>query len=247
MRGPIEVAPGVHALGDDVVNLYAIVDGGQVTLVDAGLAGFGDRVEADLGQLGHTLRDVAAVVLTHGDGDHTGMAPRLQAAGARVLIHERDEEILVKADPSRGERSPLKVVRNLWRPAVLRIMAHMVRNGGTKSPSVEGAETFAADAVLDVPGRPRVLHTPGHTAGHCAFLLEDRGVLFAGDALCTHPWMTGGGEGIRTMPAFLNEDDATARASLDVIAGVGAGVILVGHGDPWRHGTAEAVRRAKAA
>ena len=28
-----------------------------------------------------------------------------------------------------------------------------------------------------------VLHTPGHTPGHCCFLLPDEGVLFSGDQL----------------------------------------------------------------
>jgi glyoxylase-like metal-dependent hydrolase (beta-lactamase superfamily II) len=28
--------------------------------------------------------------------------------------------------------------------------------------------TYADGETLDVPGRPRVIHTPGHTSGHCS-------------------------------------------------------------------------------
>lgn len=49
-------------------------------------------------------------------------------------------------------------------------------------------ETFNADAHLDEGDRVeaddfhlRVLHTPGHAANHLCFLLEEEGLLFAGD------------------------------------------------------------------
>jgi len=45
-------------------------------------------------------------------------------------------------------------------------------------------EPLADGAMLDVAGlRFRVLHTPGHTPGHCCFWLEEQGVLFSGDHL----------------------------------------------------------------
>jgi glyoxylase-like metal-dependent hydrolase (beta-lactamase superfamily II) len=48
------------------------------------------------------------------------------------------------------------------------------------------AETFSEGAVFDLGGvRIRVLHTPGHTRGHCCFLIEDEAgegpVLYLGD------------------------------------------------------------------
>jgi len=48
------------------------------------------------------------------------------------------------------------------------------------------AETFVDGAVFDLGGvRVRVLHSPGHTRGHCCFLIEDAGdqgpLLYLGD------------------------------------------------------------------
>jgi glyoxylase-like metal-dependent hydrolase (beta-lactamase superfamily II) len=71
--------------------------------------------------------------------------------------------------------------------------------------------------VLDVPGRPRAIPTPGHAPGHCALLVEERGVLFAGDALCTlNPRSFR--RGPQLMPPGFNMSDAQAEASLAAVA-----------------------------
>ena len=73
----------------------------------------------------------------------------------------------------------------LWR-RLWRMLPVIIRGGALKPPHVEGAETYGDGDVLDVPGRPPGDPDPGHAPGHCALLLEERGVLFAGDALCTY-------------------------------------------------------------
>lgn len=109
-----------------------------------------------------------------------------------------------------------------------------------------GHETFSDGDVLDVPGRPKVVHTPGHTTGHSALLFEGKGVLFAGDAIITHELVTGGA-GVRLMPHFVNEDNRACLASLDRLEAVDAELVLVGHGAPWRDGPAAAARQARTA
>jgi glyoxylase-like metal-dependent hydrolase (beta-lactamase superfamily II) len=44
-------------------------------------------------------------------------------------------------------------------------------------------ETFTEGDVIPAAGGLRVLHTPGHSPGHCSFLHEPSGVLVTGDAL----------------------------------------------------------------
>jgi glyoxylase-like metal-dependent hydrolase (beta-lactamase superfamily II) len=105
--------------------------------------------------------------------------------------------------------------------------------------------TFGDGETLDVPGRPRVLHTPGHTAGHVCFWLESQGVLIAGDLLCSRNPLTGA-RGPQLMPSPFNASNAELLDSLAKIEQLAAETIVFGHGEPWTGGAAEAVRLARA-
>jgi glyoxylase-like metal-dependent hydrolase (beta-lactamase superfamily II) len=83
------------------------------------------------------------------------------------------------------------LLKYLWRPAALAYFFAGTRQGVMRSPPVTVLSTFDDGENLDVPGHPQVVHVPGHTAGSCALFLPDRGVLAAGDALCTHNVLTG--------------------------------------------------------
>jgi glyoxylase-like metal-dependent hydrolase (beta-lactamase superfamily II) len=242
----VEVAPGVFRLGTPIVNWYLVQADGALCAVDSGLPGYGDSLEADLREHGLEPAGIEAVVLTHSDSDHTGLAARLREAGARVLVHRADAATLAKPGPKSGDAAPAKLARQLWRPGLWGFMGHMARRGGAHPASVEADATFGDGAVLDVPGRLRVLHTPGHTAGHSSLLLGDRGVLFVGDALCTWNPITGR-RAPQLMPRFFNEDNRACASSLGAIAAADAGVLLPGHGDPWHGSPDTAAEQARAA
>ncbi len=72
------------------------------------------------------------------------------------------------------------------------------------------------------PTTVRVLHTPGHTAGHCAFCFQEHGVLFAGDYDLTPfgPWYGDPGSSIQE-----------TRRSVRRLARLGAQVCLTAHED----------------
>lgn len=227
------------------MNWYLVEDEGRLTAVDAGLPGFRGSLEADLATLGVALGDIEAVILTHSDADHTGLSNTLNEAGARVLISAADDPTLRKPGPKGGDASMIHIVPELWRPTLWRVIAAMISDGGMKLPKFEGAETFAGGDVLDVPGRPRVIATPGHTAGHCVFHFEGHGALFVGDAMCSFNVITGA-KGPQLMPRQMNVATAEARSSLDAIAPIDAEVMLFGHGEPWQEGVSSAVQRARA-
>ena len=88
-----------------------------------------------------------------------------------------------------------------------------MRRGGNSIVPIKGVSVFADGEILDVPGRPRVLHAPGHTAGSCALLFEERSVLCTGDLLVTHDVLTGH-KGPRSCRRLLNMDTAMALESL---------------------------------
>src|SRR5438105_14934144 len=86
---PTQVADGVLRLGTRLVNWYLVEEDGRVTVVDCGLPRYYDQLEPGLAVLVRGLDDVAAVVLTHGDGDQVGFSERLRSKScARVYVHE---------------------------------------------------------------------------------------------------------------------------------------------------------------
>jgi glyoxylase-like metal-dependent hydrolase (beta-lactamase superfamily II) len=238
-----EVVPGVRRLGSERVNFYLVEDGGKVTVVDAGLPGYWDQVEPALRAIGLQLDDVAAVVLTHAHSDHVGVAGQLHDRGVPVFLHPSDHELLRTAkEPWKREGSALSVLRH---PKAFGFFGHMVRNGALKPPRISDPQVMADGDVLDVPGSPRVVLTPGHTPGHCSLWFERQGALMVGDLMCTwHPIL--GRRGPQVMPAAFNVSSAQSLESLGQIEELPATVVLPGHGEPWTGGVREAVAEARA-
>ena len=105
-------------------------------------------------------------------------------------------------------------------------------------------ETFADAPTLDLPGAPRVIPMPGHTAGSVAVHVPAVDALFVGDALTTGHVLTGR-QG--PQPAPFTVDQASAAASIANLGAVSATWVLPGHGAPWNGGTAAAVSRYREA
>ena len=243
MTATREIVPRVHRVANSFVNWYLVEDGGRLTAVDSGLPGFKGSLADDLGTLGFRLEDIDALILTHSDADHTGLAGVLHDAGSRVLIHAVDEPKLRKPGPKSGDAKPINVVPEMWRPSFWKLASSMALHGGARPTKLAGAETFE-EGSLDVPGHPRVVPTPGHTLGHAAFHFEKHRALFVGDAMCTWNPVTGS-RGPQLMPHSFNESNAQALNSLDAIEPLDADVLLPGHGEPWRDGVSAAVGEAR--
>jgi glyoxylase-like metal-dependent hydrolase (beta-lactamase superfamily II) len=237
-----EVAPGVYRLGNEMVNFYLVEADGGLTLVDAGLPAFYEPLEEFLRERGRTVANIDALLLTHAHGDHVGIAERVRGEGVPVRIHERDAEQARTAKNHPREGGMLGYFRygQTWRLLVMG-----ARNGALKPVKIAEVTPFG-EGELDVPGRPRVIHTPGHSPGHVVFHFEAQGALIAGDALCTWNPLTGR-PGPQIMPGAFSFSNAQALESLGRIEGVDAGALLVGHGDPWTAGVGAAVARAREA
>jgi glyoxylase-like metal-dependent hydrolase (beta-lactamase superfamily II) len=240
----VQVADGVYRLTPGVCNFYLLEGGGKLVLVDAGAPRDWDLLVRTLTTLGRGLEDLDAVLITHAHSDHTGFAERARStAEVPVWIHQADAAVAKGVKPAKNDG---RARSYLLRVEFYRTLVSLARRGATKLIPIKEVSAFADGETLEVPGRPRVVHAPGHTPGCAALLLEGQRVLLAGDVLATRNPLTGR-VGPQIMPSGLNRDTPQALRSLDVLDGVPADVVLPGHGEPWTEGAAEAARLARLA
>ncbi|WP_309065156.1 MBL fold metallo-hydrolase [Microbacterium sp.] len=239
-----EVVPGVFRLGVARVNCYLVVDEDGLTLVDAGLPGTRRALRSVLEHLGATIEDIEAIMFTHGHFDHVGMARGLQRTSMRMLVHPGDRRLL--RHPYRYARESSPLVYPLRYPRTVPGLLAMTWNRALFVGGVAATAELRHGEPAEVPGRPTVLWTPGHTNGHCGFFFERPGVLFTGDALVTLDPYTGE-RGPRIIAGAATADSDRALQSLDVFAEPDARMLLPGHGEPWTGGAAVAIERARAA
>ena len=240
---PVLVADGVVQLGTDLVNWYLLEDGGRVTIVDAGCPGYRPQLDGALAAIGRDIGDVEALVLTHAHIDHIGFAQKLQAErGIPVYAHELE---IPQATTGKAPKTDASFAPALLRFGTARkVVWHLARNGGMRPPKLGTVEPFGDGAELDVPGRPRAIHTPGHSPGHCILHVPAEGAIFVGDAMAGWSTITGA-EGPILPPKEFNNSTEQARRSLDTIEPIDAETLYFGHGEPWTGGTAAAVAEAR--
>lgn len=240
----VEVASGIHRFSDGHVNWYVLEDGGRLTVVDGGIHAHWKNLLKWLARTGRSLNDIDAVLLTHGHPDHMGIVRRVsERASAPVHLHRDDEDL---AKGAGLHKLPKRMVRNMLHPHVAALTMRWALAGVPRTQPIVAANFFDHEDVVDVPGRPRVFHTPGHTAGSCCLLLGDKDVLMSGDALVTLDIVTGQ-EGMGIMPGALNDDPQQALDSLSTLTGVRADLILPGHGNPHQGALSSALTSARRA
>ena len=155
---------------------------------------------------------VDAVLLTHLHLDHSGGAAGLAAVGLRVLAHPWTAEGLRRGDE---ERAGLVQARAAGiYPPNARLVA---------CPAVEELDD---GAVIELGGaRLEALHTPGHSEGHLAFLVEEdtgRRTLLAGDLVFA--------DGRVVLQSLPDVSAGRLRASLERVRALAPDALLAGHG-----------------
>jgi len=195
---PVPELPGLHLLllptpfSVGSVQVY-VFTGEPVTLIDTGVKTPESRaaLEAGLDGLGLGLEDIERVVVTHHHQDHLGQAQSLRDAGADLELwaHEAEASMIERYSVERDENleENNRLFREYGVPEDL-IDRQMER----KLPQLREAERLCEATRVDrvvrdgdrIPFKDfelRVVHAPGHTAGHLLLLEEQSGTLLTGD------------------------------------------------------------------
>lgn len=217
---------------------YLVEDETGVTMIDAGLPGHWRELADELATMGRRLDDIRGVILTHGDSDHLGVAERLRSEHkVPIYIHEADAPL------ARGEaRKQNPPWGRLRIRATLGFLWYAVRHGGVKARPVREVIGLSGDGSLQLPGRPEIIHVPGHSPGSVAIHVPSVKALFVGDALTTRHVLTGV-VGPQAAPFTL--DEAMALESLSRLERLDVDWILPGHGPPWDGGAADLISQIR--
>jgi glyoxylase-like metal-dependent hydrolase (beta-lactamase superfamily II) len=117
------------------------------------------------------------------------------------------------------------------------------RKGAFTHDGIATAQALTDEVAAALPGAPRAIPSPGHTGGHCSFVVD--GVLVSGDALVTgHPVATRSGP--QLLHKVFNHDQQGCVRSLSALAMLDTEVLVPGHGQVWRGSIREATEKARA-
>jgi len=185
-----EIIPGIHVIRGKFagefgfIASYLIVSEGEALVIDPGTAGDpGDNVVKALKDFGLNHKsDLVGIVCTHGHPDHAGGAGRLRkSTGAPIMIHSGDAELLRDPSSFLNERLLMDRAQRL----------SMKFNKGPLRVNYRGIEpdSFLSNGQQIQIGKIslKVIHTGGHSAGHCVFYENTEKMLFSGDEVNNFP------------------------------------------------------------
>jgi glyoxylase-like metal-dependent hydrolase (beta-lactamase superfamily II) len=190
----MEILPGVHLVDNVVmpgpghrsVNVGLLVDGGTVTVIDAGPPGAENIICEYVSRIGYSPSQVRRIILTHHHVDHTGALEGLvKLTGAEVWAHKDDAGYidgsvarpLVEMSAERI-RSFVPGATENEITAIRRQMKKLM-----KASPVKVDLRLCGEEELLVLGGCHIMHTPGHTPGHLCLHLPTLSLLIAGDLL----------------------------------------------------------------
>lgn len=155
-------------------NTILLDTGPDLVLVDAGFPGKAALVLDAIRTLGRSPRDLRHLVSTHGHPDHIGSAAAIvRETGATTYMHAADVSLAETGSPFRPMTAPPSLL--------LKVMHRLVWHPEGRMEPFRIDRQFADGETWPVAGGLRVIHTPGHCAGHVSLLRQGERLLIAGN------------------------------------------------------------------
>ena len=236
-----ELVPGLWALGlsreadEPANNGYLLAEDDGFVLIDPGWASpLAERnLAAIVGRIGFELGQLKLVLCTHCHPDHYGMAPALsRQTGCATALHGADAAMIGVDE--------LGFVSRLarWRSWLVdagvpdaELLALQGDNRFVRRTYTAALPTFLVEDNQDLPlanWRIKVIHAPGHSAGHVCFFEHRHRLLFTGDAL-----FAAGRTTISSYPGAAADPVNRHRESLRRLRAYEARLALPGPGEPF--------------
>lgn len=225
----MEVSPGIHRLeqplGNRVVTLTLVRDGGELLLFDSGIAdAYNDVVLPYLGEIGASEAELTTVVSSHADFDHVGSNRVIRNArpDARFLAHAADVGEIEDVEAMIGDRYG-EFAGEHGMPSAPETDAFV--RSVTLTTRVD--ETVAEGDVITVGDVTlTVLHVPGHSRGHIALWEPERRFAIIADAALDAALPTVDGDAAFP-PTY--RDVAPYRATIERLRALEPSMVVTGH------------------
>lgn len=197
------------------VNCYLVrIDNGFI-LIDTGMASKRGKIDTDLERAGCQPDNVALIVLTHGDFDHSGNAAYFQEKfGTQIAMHVDDAGMVERGDMLWNRSSQNILIRTAFK------MLFRLDKSDRFRPDLyidngDNLSEFGFDAA--------VLSIPGHSKGSIG-ILTTSGDLFCGDLLANIDkpdiWS-------------IIDDQVAAHTSIENLKRLAINTVYPGHGHPF--------------
>jgi glyoxylase-like metal-dependent hydrolase (beta-lactamase superfamily II) len=172
-------------------NVYVIVQGDEIFLIDSGHGLYYEDLKAMLRNLNIAPESIKAIFITHADTDHIGTAGYFEAEyGTKVYVHHDAMQIIESINRGIGLEGRLANLNRYY----TRLSATLTDCKFPKKPLFFNTKPIEKKGIFNVIDQFQLgslslkvlAGLGGHIKGQVFFLCEDEGMLFASDYIINY-------------------------------------------------------------